>query len=346
MKKEDFRSITKEARNERRRLAIKLIEKGETKSAVAKLLGVRPNTITVWYKKHQESGTSGLKEAVRGRKEGEKTKLSKEQECELSSLITDNHPEQLKMPFALWTRAAIQELIKQRFNILMPIRTVGYYLHRLGFTPKKPVKKAYEQQPEAIKKWLDNSYPAIKKRAKEENAEIFWADETGVNNAPNVCKGYSKIGTKPVLEVSGKKISVSMISAITNGGCLSYMIYKGAMNISIFIDFLRRLTVYAKRKVFLVLDNLKVHHAKKVQAWVEKYKDRIELFFLPPYSPEHNPDEYVNQHLKQALSNKPRQRTEEKLKNNLRSHMKKLQRNKAKIISFFEHQKVKYAKES
>jgi len=343
MEKQDFRTLSKDARDALRRRGIHILKKGLTQVEVADILGVRISTVCKWNQAYQANGLKGISEKTRGRKEGLKRTLSYEQEKEIQRDIIDRHPEQLKLSFALWTRAAVCELIYTKYRIRMPIRTVGEYLKRWGFTPKKPVKLAYEQQPEKVREWLDIEYPRIKKQAKRENALIHWGDETGVNSESYVSRGYSPKGVKAVVKTSGKRFSISMISGITNEGQVSYMIYRGALVTETLLEFLRRLIRYAKRKIYLILDNLKVHHAKRVQRWVQKHSDKIELFFLPPYTPEHNPDEYLNQDVKLEMSKRPKPRSEEQLKSILKSHMCKNQRNKEKIQNFFNHPKVQYA---
>jgi len=344
MEKTDFRTLPKEAREAIKIEVLKQVKNGMTCSMAAKLYGIRIGTVCKWVKEAKFNNGKALQERKRGRKSGEKRTLTEEQEKQLQKWLIDKHPEQLKLPFALWTRDAVKDLIKLQFKIDMPIRTVGEYLKRWGFTPKKPVKQAYEQQPETVKKWLDEEYPEIKKQAKKENAEILWGDETGISSESNTCRGYSPKGEKSVVRTSGKRFSISMISAITNEGLMRYMIYKGALVIKTFLSFLWRLIYKAKRKIYLIVDNLKVHHAKAVMKWIEKHSDIIAIFYLPPYAPEHNPDEYVNQDLKSALSRKPKPRSEQALKTNLRSHMITVQKKPEKVMSFFNHQKVVYAK--
>lgn len=343
MKKEDFRSKSTDAQNEIKKAVIKLLKSNKKQCEVALLFSIRPQTVSKWWKIYQCEGMKGLRPKIRGRRCGEKRHLSIDQEKEIQRLIVDKCPEQLKLPFVLWTREAVRDLIKRRYSFNMPIRTVGEYLHRWGFTPKKPIKRAYEQQPHEVRKWLDESYPLIARKARKHHAEIHWCDETGLSSEANVCKGYSPIGQKPVMKTSGKRFSTSMISSITNQGQLRYMIYKGGLRVNKFIEFLRRLIKSAKRKIIMILDNLRVHHARKVKQWVKKHKDNIEMFFLPAYCPEYNPDEYVNQDMKSTMSRKPRPTSEETLNNNLTNYMKSLQYKTDKVINFFEHEKVRYA---
>jgi len=346
MEKRDARKLTQQAQYELRRACIKLLKTGKSQREVAGILDIAFQTVNRWWKTYLAEGMPGLKPTLRGRRNGQKRTLTPEQEKEIQLTIRDKYPEQLKLKFALWNRQAVIDLIEQKFGIKLPIRTAGEYLKRWGYTPQKPIRKAYEQQPEKVQQWLDETYPEIEKRAKTENAQIQWADETGLKNTDARGRGYAPKGKTPTVLGSAKRFSVNMISSLSNKGQLRFMIYEGSFTADTFLTFLRRLTKDAKQKIFLIVDNLRVHHAKKVQAWAEKHSKKIELFFLPPYSPEHNPDEYVNQDIKQELKKKPSPDSQEQLHENLSSYMRSLQRKPKKVKKFFEHEKVQYAKAS
>ena len=204
----------------------------------------------------------------------------------------------MKLPFALWTRIAVQQLIRQLWSIDMPIRTVGEYLKRWGFTPQKPLRRAYKQNPKAVKKWLNDQYPTIVKRAKKEKAEIHWGDETGLCNDSYHGRSYAPRGQTPAIRLHPRCKRVNLISTVTNQGKVRFMVYKDKMNSDTMIKFMERLIKNSERKIFLILDNLKVHHSYIVRDWLEEHKAQIEAFFLPSYSPELNPDEYLNCDLK------------------------------------------------
>lgn len=343
MEKTDFKKLSPEAQYEVRKAAVRMANTEKTQEETAAFFGVTRRTITNWVKAYRKEGAKGLRSEKRGRKEGEQRTITRDQEREIQKLIIDKCPEQLKLPFALWSRKAVKELIMDRFGITMPIRTVGEYLKRWGFTPQKPLKRAYEQRPEHVQQWLEKEYPVIKQRAKAENAAIYWGDETGVSSEDHRGRGYSLKGQTPIRYKTGSRFSISMISAIANQGQMRYMIYKGALQVKTFITFLRRLIKDATKKVFLIVDNLRVHHAKIVRKWLKKHADRIELFFLPPYTPERNPDEYLNNSVKTSLQNQQQPKDCSQMTGNLRRHMKSLQKNSQKIISFFKHQSVAYA---
>ena len=344
MEKRDARKLQSEAQYELRQSCIRMLLKGMKQHEVGEALDIARGTVGRFWKIYKREGMRGLQLKTRGRRHGHKRRLDHEQERGIQRMLVDKTPDQLKLPFALWTRKAVQEAILEHYGVNLPIRTVGEYLHRWGFTPQKPVKKAYEQQPERVKKWLDDEYPGIARRAVEEKAEILWGDETGISSEDNRCRGYAPKGHTPVVYGPGKRFSASMISAINNQGKMRFMVYEGALRVDTFLIFLRRVIKDAKQKVFLIVDNLRVHHAIKVRKWIDTHKDEIELFFLPPYSPEHNPDEYLNQDVKADLRKKSMPRSDSELKSGLRSYMKQLQWKNNKVARFFDHKYVQYAK--
>jgi len=255
----------------------------------------------------------------------------------------DKCPDQLKFPFALWTRVAGQQLIKELFSIKMPIRTVGEYLKRWNYTPQKPLRKAYKQNPKAISAWLKDEYPAIAIKSKKENAEIHWGDETGLCNDSYHGRSYAPRGETPAIKVHPRCQRVNLISTVTNQGKVRFMIYKDKMNSQTLIRFMKRLVKDSDQKIFLILDNLRVHHSHMVKDWLKEHKAEIEIFFLPSYSPELNPDEYLNCDLKIGVHSKVPARTKEQLAKKTLSHLRKLQKMPGRVKNYFKHPKISYA---
>ena len=290
-----------------RNRAIKLREDGVSNKETAKVLGVNKETTSKWYSAYKRDGIKAIKVKKTGRPKNAGKKLSDEQEKHIIKLLIDTTPEQLKFKFALWTREAVQKLITRELNLEkdMPISTVGYYLAKWKFTSKKPIKRAYERKDTATKQWLEVEYPKIKKEARKDNADIWWADETACQSLPNNLKGYAPIGThnKPILNHTAKKFKINMISAITNTGKSMFALYDESIKIDSFIDFCQKVIASNNnKKVYLIVDNLRVHHAKLVKAWEEENSKYIKLFYLPAYSPDYNPDEYLNQDYKQSAN--------------------------------------------
>ena len=343
MEKFDLRRATEAEKQAIKKRAIAMHTSRKKNIEIIECLGVNKNSVTNWIKAYKRDGEKGLVSKTRGLKQGDNRLLDRDQEKQVQKWITDKMPDQMKLPFGLWTRKAVQELIRNQFGIKIAIRTVGDYLNRWGFSPQKPKKKAYEQNPKAVNKWLEEEYPAIQARAEKESAEIHWGDETGVKNECQYGRSYAPKGKTPTRTIMAKRLSMNMISSVTNQGKVRFMIYKGGMNAQMFIKFLRQLIKGAKKKIYLIVDNLRVHHSRMVKSWVEKHKDRLALYYLPSYSPEMNPDEYLNCDLKYGISEKPSPRTEKDLISNVRSHMNMLQKKPDRVSKYFNHPSINYA---
>ena len=294
MEQRDARTLSPLQLDELRSRAISLWEKGLNRRQIATLLDVHYNTVGRWVSTYENEGPGALLSAKRGRKKGGSRNLTPAQEKEIQKVITDKTPDQLKMPFALWTRRAVCDLVEKRYGARLPERTCGEYLKRWGFTAQRPARRNYEQNPEAVRRWIEEEYPQIAKQARKEGAEIHWGDETGVRNDCQHGRGFAPVGKTPLVRNSSKRFSVNMISSVTNQGKVRWMIYRDSFNAAVFIKFMGRLIKETKRKIILIVDNLRVHHCKPVKAWVAQHANEIELAFLPSYSPEHNPDEYLN----------------------------------------------------
>ena len=282
-------------------------------------------------------GWSAIRPACRGRSKGDGRVLSQAQEKAIQSLIIRNRPEQLKMDFCLWSRAAVGQLISQEYSIDLQVRSIGKYLTRWGFTPQKPIKRAYEQKPEAVQAWLEGEYPGIEQRARSEGAEIHWGDETALVNTDVRGRSYAPAGKTPVaMAVGGTRHKLSMIATVTNQGKTRWMIIDEAFDANKFIEFLKALITDAGKKVFLILDNLRVHHSRLVKAWVAEHSEKIELFYLPSYSPQLNPEERLNADLKQEMGKRVPVRTKAKLRAAASEHMAMLEQNPERVIGYFQ----------
>jgi len=230
MPDEDARKMTAEQQETLRKTAIRMIYQEEIgKREVVRVIGVCRQQINKWCRRYEKHGMEGLSAQKRGRRKGEKRLLEPWQCAAVVRAITDNTPDQLKLPFVLWTRAAVRDYIEEQYGICLTLNTMGNYLKRWGFTPQKPVVKAYEQSPMSVKKWLEEDYPAIQEKAKKEKAVIFWGDETGVTNEIHHGRSYAPKGQTPVVKKRGKKIKINMISALTNKGELRWMSYSSSM---------------------------------------------------------------------------------------------------------------------
>ena len=314
-----------------------------TWAQIAKVVGVTEATAWGWGKRFMAEGESALVSRTRGRQLFSGRTLTLVQEWTLRSIITSGNPDQMKLPFALWNRRAVMELVREQFGIEMPIRTVGQYLQRWGYTPQRPMKRAAEQDPKRVASWLKTEYPKIAARAKAENALIYWGDETAVAEDGHWVRGYAPAGQTPVLVAPTKRHGLTMLSAISNQGLVRFEFMQGAIDADRLKDFLGRLIADSERKVFLILDNLRVHHAKVVTEWLANHQDRIEVFYLPPYAPEINPDEYLNRDLKTVLRSSARSKSKDVLLSKATAFMQFLQRTPSRIHSYFAHPAVCYA---
>ncbi|QIJ72678.1 IS630 family transposase [Thermosulfuriphilus ammonigenes] len=320
-----------------------VLEQGKTQEEVAQMLGIARTTVTYWLKLYRQGGEEALKIKPRGRPKG--GKLLGWQAATICSIIRDRCPDQLKLPFSLWTREAVGQLIERKFGIRLSIWTVGRYLRRWNFTPQKPLKRAYERNPKEVKAWLEKEYPRIRKRAKEEGAEIWWGDETGIRSDHQAGRSWAPRGETPVVEVSGKRFRFNMISAINNRGKLKFMIFRERFTTEVFLEFLRRLIRSREkgRKIYLIVDNHRVHRAKRIKEWLKGKEDELELHYLPRYSPELNPDEYLNQDVKTNAGGRRRKRNMEEMEGNVRSYLMSTQRQPEIVRSYFRAPMVRYA---
>jgi transposase len=339
----DARSLSDEVLEVLRLRAIRAREQGYSVGDIAAILGVSRETASRWYSAYKQGGKDALPGDRTGRPIGAGRSLTPEQEEHIQQSIVEYYPEHFGIASALWTRQAVAELIKKEFAVAMPIRTVGEYLNRWGFTPQKPTRKSYKQDPEEVQHWLEEKYPEIERRAQEENGEIHWGDETGVRSTCQVDRGYAPRGETPELKVAGSRFSVNMMSTITNQGKVRWMIYTGRMTAALFIVFLTRLLRRAERKIFLIVDNLSVHEAAAVEAWLQDKKDRLEIFYLPKYSPELNPDEYLNCDVKNGVNRQGLPKDREELGEHLKSFMHRLANLPGRIASYFQHKCIQYA---
>lgn len=343
MKNTDLRTQTKEARKAMKRVAIRMFKRNRNKSKIANELGVARNTVNAWILEYEKHGTI-QNEKKRGRPKGDGRVLTPDQEKIIQNKIVDKTPDQYKLPFALWTNDAVKKLIEQEFKITIAQRTICDYLHRWGFTPQRPIKLAYEQQPKAVQEWLENTYPKIKKKCEDENGEIHWADETGISSIEHYPRGYAPVGKTPIITLShASRERVNMISSMNNQGKVQFMIYDDKFTAQVFIIFLEQLIKSSDKKIHLVLDNLRVHHAKIVKTWLENKESKIELHYLPSYSPELNPDEYLNCDLKAKFRNDAPTRKKGEMKDKMQKHMEDIQNQPQRVVSYFKHKKIAYA---
>ena len=343
MERIDSRGLPDAVLNERRRRAVKLRVAGVAVRQVALQCELSTHTVVEAHKAFRRGGWSAVKVQRSGRPVGSGRQLSAEQEKKVQQLIQDRTPDQLKLSYALWTRQAVSELIEAVYGVRLTVRNTGKYLQRWGFTPQKPLKKAYEQSPEAVSKWVGEEYPRIAAQAKQEGAEIQWGDETGLRSDDVRGRGYAPKGKTPVVLANANRAKLSVISTVTNKGQMRWKVFSGALNAKILIGFMKRLVHGRETRVFLILDNLRVHHSKAVKNWLAENVDKIEVFYLPSYSPELNPDELLNADLKQQVTKAAPPRNKIALTRTAIGALRSIQKKPQRVESYFGQKDVIYA---
>jgi transposase len=344
MADEDTRSLPAAAQAALRHRAVRAVLDGMTQVEAARVFGVHHNAVNRWIKRYRQGGWAGLSEQRRGRRPGEQPALSELQQQEIIALVRDATPDQLGLAGFLWTREAVSELISQRYGRGLARTTVGAYLRGWGFSPQRPQRRALEQNPAAVRRWLATDYPAIRAQAKREGGVVLWLDEMGIRSAAAAGRFWAPIGKTPVIKGTGKRFRVNMISAVSNTGMLRFRLFTGSFTAAVFIDFLRRLLRdCGGRKVHLIVDGHPVHRAKAVSAWVGRHAERIQLHFLPGYSPELNLVELLNHDVKANAAGRRQPRSAAELRDELHGYLRPRQRQPAILVRFFDHPTTRYA---
>jgi transposase len=344
MPNNDARSLPGAAQAALRNRAVQAVLDGMGQAEAARVFGVHPNAVNRWVKRYRQGGFHALSQRRRGRRAGEQAALSETQQQEIIALVRDTTPDALGLAGFLWTRDAVAELIAQRYGVWLARTTVGLYLRTWNFSPQKPKRRALEQNPAAVARWLAEEYPAIVATAKRDDGVVVWLDEMGVRSDRAAGRSWAPVGQTPVIKRTGKRFGVNLISAISNQGLLRFRLFEGSFRGPVFIDFLRRLLrELPRRKVHLIVDGHPVHRAKLVSGWVARHAERIQLHFLPGYSPELNPVELLNNDVKANAAGRRRARTVVELTGELRAYVRRRQRQPELVARFFQHPDTCYA---
>ncbi len=342
MARRDARFLGPEAQAEIRLRVVSALQEGMSQTQAAEVFGVSRWSVVQWAKAHAQSGAGALAPKRRGRRVGEAGKLSAKQCERMRSLVVGRMPEQLKLPFYLWTRAAVRELIRRECAVKLSLGAVGGYLKRWGLSAQRPVKRAYERNDEAVAHWLAEIYPQIAARAKRERARVYWGDETGLRSDDVRGRCYAPKGQPAVVRVPGRRFGCNVISALTNKGEMNFMVFEGRFRAEQFIGFCERLIKQSAAKAFLIVDGHSVHRCTKVRDWLETRTEQIELFFLPGYAPELNPDELLNGDIKRAVS-QVRPRDRDAMKAATRKWLHRRQKQPTVLANLFHAPHVRYA---
>ena len=308
----------------------------------AKMFGVSVRAANKWVALDKTGGLRALKRKRRGRRAGE-GRITAAQAARIRQLIIGRMPDQLRLPFYLWTRAAVALLIKREYDIEVSLTTVGRYLKRWGMSPQKPVRRAYERNDAAIALWLRREYPSIAAQAKREGATIYWGDEMGLRSDHVTGTSYALVGQTPIVRATGQRFGCNMISAITNRGHLAFSVFQGKFGGPLFVDFMQRLLKQSTTKVYLIVDGHPVHRSRVAKDFAAAHADRIRLIQLPGYCPELNPDELLNQDVKTNALGKSRPTNRAEMMATVRSHLHRRQKQPNVIRNLFQEQHVRYA---
>lgn len=341
MKLKDARHLSPSAQEALRYRVVNAIKQGMGKSEAARVFRVSRTAVHHWTKAVNKQGSRALQAKKRGRHPC--SRLAPHEAATTVRLITQKCPDQLGLPFALWTREGVRQFLEQRYGVSVSVWTVGRYLKRWGLTPQKPLRRAYEQDPKAVKQWLEVDYPAIVKLAKQEGAQIHWGDEMGLRADDQTGRSYGRRGQTPVVPGTGQRFRCNMISTLTNHGTLYFKLFTQNFKGDVMLDFLRRLIRQIPQKVFLIVDKHPVHLSAKVNRWLEKHADRIRMFLLPSYSPELNPDELLNHDVKANAVGRKRAKTKSEMMENIRRHLRRRQRQPEVVRRFFHEKHIAYA---
>jgi transposase len=316
---------------------------GYTEAEVAELLGLARETVSRWVAAYRAGGLDALPHQRTGRPTGSGRLLSEPQAKHLQQLLDRRSPEDLGIAAPLWSRRAVRELIRQECGIDLAVRTVGAYLRRWGYTAKRPRRHRRDQDPDEVRDWLEQVYPQIEAQAAAEGATIYWCDETGVAADEHPGVGYARQGQAATVEVPDSHIRVNMISAISNEGAVRFMTYTQTMTAALFITFLERLLQSTPGNLFVIVDWLRAHEAKVVDAWVAAHRDRLALFYLPRYAPELNADEYLNNDLKGQVNAQGLPQSKPELRSRIQAFMQRVVHLPEHVKNYFQHPCIQYA---
>jgi transposase len=339
----DARQLSPQAQEDLRRRVVAAVQAGMTQAKAAEVFQVSATSVSGWVNAVRRKGDRALTAKTRGRRPQEQQALSKAQQKTVCRTVLGQSPAQAGGTGLLWTRKQVADLVKRRFGITISLPTTGKYLRRWGLSPQKPVRKSYEQNPAAVRAWLDERYPAIVEAAKADGGIILWLDESGISSTAQLRATWAPVGATPVVPKTGKRFRVNLMAAISNRGALSFTVYEGSLTVARYTDFLARLVGHYDTPVHLIVDGHPTHRAKSVTAWLAEHAETITQYFLPGYSPELNPVEILNGDTKRhvAALSAPRNRAE--LTVSISTHLHRRQKQPALVAALFGKDEVRYA---
>lgn len=335
----DGRTLDHKTLEHIRVMAVRRVKAGEKPSAVMASYGMCRTDIYRWLRAEKKGGEAAL---TARKAPGRSPKLTEKQQMKVVGWIVGKDPRQYCFDFGLWTCRIVAELIERKFKKKLSVATVGRLLHAWGITPQKPLRRAYERDPEAIEQWQKKEYPAIRRRAKARGAEIFFLDEAGIRSDSPLQRTWAPLSCTPIVTTSGQRQAVNAISAVNARGGFWFEVFTGRLNAARFVEFLSHFMKRRRKPIILILDRHPAHRAAKVARYVQSLRGRLELRFLPPYAPDLNPDEFVwNQMRHNGTSKKPL-RKNESLRRRVEKDLADIKNNPPLVRSFFRAESVAY----
>lgn len=342
MARRDGRSLDHPTLEEMRRLAVKRALAGEPQVQIAKSLEMHPRSVWRWVRDYRAEGEKGLESTTAT---GRPPALTEKQLARLRKAIIGKRPEQLTLGGALWTIPLVGELITKLFGTVLHQTTIGRTLHRLGLSPQKPVRRAFQRDEEACLQWMKRDFPVIVRASRKRQSTLLFVDETAVQENGPVGTTWGVKGETPVVGVSASRYRINVISAISPRGQLWFRCYDGTLDAETFLGFLKDLRSTFRKPLDIIFDRHPSHVAASVARWIHEHRDRLRVHFLPPYAPDLNPDEHVWSALKGAFRRDPIRHSEVLLEK-LETRMYQIKDDRALVRSFFDHPEVAYVKEA
>ena len=340
MKSQDARKLSHDKLTELRRRAVTAVQNGESPEDVARVMVVNRASVYGWLALYRNGGWDNLDAKKRG---GRKPKLDAKALRWIYQTVTLGNPNQLKMPFVLWSAKLLAAAIEKKFGIKLSKASVCRLLHQLGLSPQRPLWRAYQRDPQVVERWLKEEYPAIRAAARKAKGEVWFGDEAGVRSDAHSGTTWAPKGRTPIVSTTGARFGLNVISAVNRRGALRFMCVEGKVNADVFIEYLGRLVESAGHPVYLVVDGHPTHKAAKTRKFVESTKGRLKLFFLPGYSPDLNPDELVWNNLKSQGTGKRAITGPDQLKKLVLGHLRSMQKNADLVRSFYRTPSTEYA---
>ncbi|MCU0649821.1 MAG: IS630 family transposase [Gemmatimonadaceae bacterium] len=338
----DARKLATPALQLLRAQVVRAVDGGMTQTAAAIMFGASLRAVQKWMALARTGAPDALTLKRRGRRPGSGA-LSAAQVRQIRRLVVNKMPDQLALPFYLWTREAVRQLIAQRTGVRLALTTVGQYVRTWGLTPQKPTRRAYERNDAAITRWLATEYPAIAAAATRDRATIHWADEMGGRSDHVTGTTDAPVGQPPAVRATGQRFGCTVISAITNRGAVACRVFHGRFTAPVFIDFLKRLLQQASGKLVVIVDGHPVHRAARVSAFVRAHAARQTLVRMPGHCPELTPDDLLHQDVKTNSVGKRRPTDRAGLIRAVRRHLHRRQKQPHVIRALFRERHVRYA---